>query len=100
MSTGSHVASLAPSGSSARLTDMDSSVMLHNKRLTLLQLVQLDSDVRLIVSELPNVWNTAWKQLASLGISNENVFESKCVNQDIKNRKTAKLKYIERNFTN
>lgn len=56
---------------------MDTSTVLQlPRKLTLQQLVLLDTDVRLIMAELPIVWNIAWKQVALLGAQNQNAFES------------------------
>jgi len=44
--------------------------------ITLQQLVKLDSDVSLVIKELPNVWNVAWKHLEVFGANNRSVFQS------------------------
>jgi hypothetical protein len=67
---------LTQSGSSARITDMDISVVQPTK-LTLRQLVLLDADIHLIITEFPIIWDTAWKQLALFGAQNQSAFESK-----------------------
>nr|CAG4643101.1 EOG090X03KZ [Ilyocryptus agilis] len=56
--------SLTQSSSSAKLTDLlDTASACTSNSLTLEQLVYLDSDVRLILKELPVVWDAAWKRL-------------------------------------
>ncbi|XP_046441864.1 conserved oligomeric Golgi complex subunit 2-like [Daphnia pulex] len=66
---------LTQSGSSTRITDMDISVVQPTK-LTLRQLVLLDADIHLIITEFPIIWDTAWKQLALFGAQNQSAFES------------------------
>ena len=93
------VSSLAPSSSSSRLVDLDtgastaglahsaSTSALSNSVSTprlssmsepnLTQLVKLDSDIRMTLKELPNIWNTAWKRLECLDVEHKSSFESK-----------------------
>ena len=44
---------------------------------SLQQLVQLDSDIRMTLTELPNVWDTARKRLEQVGVDHQELFQGK-----------------------
>ena len=64
-------------GSEMKLSETDPvSGYKRQTKLTLHQLVQLDSDIRLIVSKLPSIWGLAANQLSLLEIQDLGIFES------------------------
>lgn len=68
--------SLAKSSSSTKLMELENNSGILASGASLQNLVQLDSDITLILENIPNVWTNAWKRFELLGLKDPVVFEN------------------------
>ena len=68
--------SLEKSSSSTKLMELENNSGILASGASLQNLVQLDSDITLILENIPNVWTNAWKRFELLGLKDPVVFES------------------------
>ena len=79
--------SLTQSVSSAKLNELEASIVANTGNIVPLQhLVKLDSDIRLVIKELPVVWKLAWEHLEICGKNNNAAFQGNVVKK--RRRKT------------
>ena len=67
--------SLAKSSSSTKLMELENNSGILASGASLQNLVQIDSDITLILENIPNVWTNAWKRFEILGLKDPVVFK-------------------------